>query len=107
MTISTSLGNRLLLVADTITPQLLVNIIRKNFPQLNGRLSAGGNEAEIFPTGVNPTGWDVSKSSAILSSWEELDGKKWEYIKLETSVVDTVQKILELEDHWKSEGIKV
>ena len=100
-------GHRILLVADVITPQLIVNIIRKHFPQLNDRLTAGGNETQIFPVGVNPTGWDVSRSSAILSQWDGLKGEKWEYCGLEKSVVDTVEKILELENQWAQEGIKV
>jgi len=79
---------------------LIVNLIREKFPQLEARLTQGGNKDQIFPEGVNPTGWDVNRSSGILSEWKGLKGKRWTYIELEKSVVDTVNKLLELECGW-------
>lgn len=96
-------GKRILLVADKISPQLVVNIIRQKFPHLVGRLPPGGKSDQIFPAGVNPTGWDVSKSSAILSERDGFKGKKWTYRNLETSVVDTISKLLELEENWSKQ----
>lgn len=104
MTTPAASGQRILQVADTISPQLVKNILEKNFPQLKGRLTPGGDPKQIFPTGVDPTGWDVSRSNAILTDWEGLGGKKWEYRQLETSVVDTVTKILELEEEWAKQA---
>ncbi|KIX04565.1 uncharacterized protein Z518_05435 [Rhinocladiella mackenziei CBS 650.93] len=93
-------GNRILLVEDELSPQLVKNIIEKDFPQLKDQLPLGGNLAQKFPSGIYPTGWDVSRSSAILADWEGLNGKKWRHHDLETSVVDTVKKILQLEEEW-------
>jgi len=98
MTAPAASGRRILLVADSISPQLVKNILTKHFPQqLKDRWPAGGDPNQIFPPGVDPTGWDVSKSSSILSS---ATGQKWQYRDLETAVVDTVNKILELEQEW-------
>jgi len=90
-------GNqRILLVSELITPQLVVNIIRKHFPQLNHKIIEG-NPSQILPKGVNPTGWDVSKSFEIF-------GEGWGYRGLEESVVDTVKCILDLEEQWRMQG---
>lgn len=53
-----------------------------------------GNPNQIYPEGVNPTGWDTRKS-------HEIFGKDWEYMGLENSVVDTVNCLLKLEEGWK------
>jgi hypothetical protein len=79
-------------VSGLITPQLVINIIRKRFPGLRGRIMEGHPE-QVFPEGVEPTGWDTSKSQAIF-------GEEWHYTDLETSVVDTVECLLELEKGW-------
>ena len=100
MTTASASGQRLVLVSGTISPQLVKNVIEKHFPQLKNRLASGGEKNQIFPIGVDPTGWDLRRSSTILSGWEGLHGRKWEYRELETSVVDTVTKILQLEDEW-------
>src|ERR1700710_1854977 len=67
MTTLAASGHRILLVADAISPQLVKNVIEKHFPQLKERLTAGRNRTQIFPVGVDPTEWDVSRSSTILS----------------------------------------
>lgn len=84
---------RILLIAGLITPQLVANIIRKNFPDLRGRVLEGNPET-IYPENVRPTGWNVSKS-------HEVFGKDWAYTDLETSVVETVKCLLKLEEGWK------
>lgn len=52
-----------------------------------------GNPEQVYPEGVNPTGWDTTKS-------REIFGKEWHYTDLETSVVDTVDCLLKLEKAW-------
>jgi len=85
-------GQRIILVAGLITPQLVVNLIRKHFPQLHERIEVG-NPSQILPVGVQPTGWETSKSFEIF-------GKGWEYKGLEESLVDTVTSLLEWEKKW-------
>jgi hypothetical protein len=68
-------NQRILLVSELITPQLVVNITRKHFPQLNHKIMEG-NPSQILPKGVNPTGWDTSKSFEIF-------GDGWGYRGLE------------------------
>jgi hypothetical protein len=87
-------GQRILLVSGLISPQLVVNIIRKHFPELHNRV-VKGEPTRILPKGVNPTGWDTSKSTQILG------GKEWKYTPLEKSVVDTIKSLLQLEKSWK------
>jgi hypothetical protein len=89
-------NQRILLVSELITPQLVVNIIRKHFPQLNHKIREG-NPSQILPKGVNPTGWDVSKSFEIF-------GEGWGYRGLEESLVDTVKCILDLEKQWSMQS---
>lgn len=86
-------NQRILLISDLLTPQLVINIIHKNFPDLRDRVIQGEPD-QILPKGVKPTGWNTSKSFEIF-------GKGWKYRSLETSVVDTVQSILKLEREWK------
>lgn len=86
-------NQRILLVSDLLTPQLIINIIRKNFPDLRNRVVEGDPD-RILPEGLEPTGWDTSKSFEIF-------GKGWSYRSLENSVVDTVKCILELERKWE------
>lgn len=85
-------NQRIMLVSGLITPQLVVNIIRKHFPQLTDRIDEG-DPHQILPKGVQPTGWDVSKSFDVL-------GEGWKYRGLEESLVDTVACILDLEKKW-------
>lgn len=85
-------NQRIILVSELITPQLVVNLIRKHFPQLAGRIDKG-NPDQILPKGVHPTGWDVSRSFEVL-------GEGWKYMGLEESLVDTVVCILDLEKKW-------
>ncbi|KAF2802312.1 NAD(P)-binding protein [Mytilinidion resinicola] len=86
-------GKRNLLVAGLITPQLVANLIRKNFPELRERVAEGTPE-QTLPKGVQPTGWDTSRNFEVF-------GPDWRYIGLEESLVDTVKSILELEKQWK------
>jgi hypothetical protein len=86
-------NQRILIVAGLITPQLVINIIRKHFPGQKDRITEG-NPQQIIPENFKPSGWDTSKSYKIF-------GKDWTYMDLETSVVDTVNCLLKLEKEWK------
>ncbi|GFG00990.1 putative uncharacterized oxidoreductase C513.07 [Aspergillus lentulus] len=85
-------GRRILLISGLITPQLVVNIIRQNFPSLRDRVPEG-NSSQILPNGVHPTGWDMQVSLDILSKGRE--GGHWKYIPLEQSVTDAVQSMID------------
>lgn len=85
-------NQRILLISGLITPQLVTNFIRKNFPQLHGRTKVGYPD-QTLPDGVQPAGWGTSKTYEIF-------GKGWVYKSLEESVVDTIASILELEKKW-------
>ncbi|KFY71710.1 hypothetical protein V499_08112 [Pseudogymnoascus sp. VKM F-103] len=85
-------GQRILLISGLISPQLVVNIIRKNFPALRDRVPKG-NPSQVLPLGVHPTGWDTQLSLEILSKGTK--ERRWEYIDLETSVTDTVRNMIE------------
>ncbi|OGM48275.1 NAD dependent epimerase/dehydratase [Aspergillus bombycis] len=85
-------GRRVLLVAELLTPQLVVNIIRKHFPSLRERVLEG-NPAQTLPYGVRPTGWDTRISQDILAKGA-VDGQ-WSYIGREKSVIDTVQCMID------------
>ncbi|KAJ5654441.1 NAD dependent epimerase/dehydratase [Penicillium lividum] len=84
-------GQRILLISGLISPQLVANIIRKNFPALTDKVPKG-DPSQILPPGVHPTGWDMRASLRILADGTR-EGK-WEYIDLETSVVDTVDSMI-------------
>ncbi|KAJ5665659.1 NAD dependent epimerase/dehydratase [Penicillium maclennaniae] len=84
-------NQRILLISGLITPQLVANSIRKNFPALADRVPEG-NPSQILPPGVHPTGWDMRVSLRILADGTK-EGK-WEYIDLEKSVVDTVDSMI-------------
>jgi len=86
-------NKRIVTISGLITPQLVANIIRKNFPELRDRVDEG-NPEQILPKGIHPTGWDTSRSFEVL-------GPDWSYIGLEKSLVDAVTVILELEKGWK------
>lgn len=85
-------GQRILLVSGLITPQLVVNAIRKNFPALKIRVPEG-NPSRIFPENVHPTGFDTKTSLQILSKGKK-DGQ-WKYIALEQSVIDAVKSMID------------
>ena len=86
-------NQRIILVSGLITPQLIINHIRKHFPDLKQRVIEG-NPSQILPDNADPTGWNTKKS-------HEIFGKEWTYIDLETSVVDTVKDLLRLEKEWQ------
>ena len=92
MTAPGASGKRILLVSGLITPQLVVNTIRKHFPEARGRVSEG-NPEQILPKSVDPTGWNVARS-------HETFGKDWSYRGLEESVTDTARDILAHEKVW-------
>ena len=96
MTSTGASNKRIILVSGVITPQLVANTIRDKFPELKRRV-AEGNRSQVFPNGVNPTGWDVSRS-------HEVFGKEWSYRNLEESVIDTVNDILRREKSWNAVG---
>lgn len=77
------------------TPQLVANIIHQHFPELRERVPEGEPE-RILPKGVNPTGWDTTKSTQILG------GENWKYTPLEVSLVDTVKDLLAHEKGWQT-----
>jgi hypothetical protein len=87
-------GKRILTVSGLITPQLIVNIIGKNFPELKSKLPKGGDPDQILPKGIFPTGWDTSRSLELFGD------QGFSYKGLEESLVDTVNSILELEKGW-------
>lgn len=80
------------MITGLISPQLVVNIIRKNFPQLRNQVPEGDKD-QIFPPGTHPTGWDTHESVNVLS--EGTSSPPWKYISLEKSIVDTVQCMLD------------
>ena len=86
-------NQRIILVGGVLTPQLVANIIHKNFPELKDRVIKG-NPDKPFPDGFDPRNWDTRKSFEIF-------GTGWSYQTLETSVTDTVRFILEQEKRWK------
>lgn len=79
-------------MAGLITPQLVINAIRKNFPQLHDRVIEGYPD-KTLPDGVDPRGWVNKKSFDIF-------GQGWAYRRLEESVIDTVHGLLALEKEW-------
>lgn len=84
-------GQRILLISGMISPQLVVNIIRRNFPALRTKVPEG-TPAQILPPGVHPTGWDTRVSLEILSNGTK--ERNWQYIDLETSVSDAVRSMM-------------
>ena len=99
MTEREAAGKRILQVSGLITPRLVGGIIGRRFPELTGRLPVGwdGEVGDGLPEGVKPTGWDGSASAEVLSK----GGEEWRYRRLEESVVDTVNSLLEWEKKWE------
>ena len=92
LTASKASNKRVILVSGLITPQLVVDIVRMYFPELRDRMSEG-SPGKALPEGIDPTGWDVTRSYEIF-------GEGWSYRQLEESVVDTVRDILAHEKQW-------
>jgi hypothetical protein len=86
-------NQRIILVSGLITPQIVINIIRKHFPGLRERIIEG-KPSQTLPDNVKPTGWNVEKSYNVF-------GKDWAFIDVETSVIDTVKDLLRLEKAWQ------
>ncbi|KAK6823180.1 hypothetical protein RU639_006032 [Aspergillus parasiticus] len=85
-------GKRILLISGLITPQLVVNIIRKHFPALRDKVPEGKPD-QVLPDGVHPTGWDMRVSLDVLS--KGTNEGQWKYIDLEKSVTDAVQSMID------------
>lgn len=79
-------------MSGLITPQLVINTIRKNYPQLHDRIIEGDPD-KILPDGEDPRGWSNKKSFDIF-------GPGWAYRGLEESLVATVDALLALEKGW-------
>ena len=92
MTAPKASNRRIILVSELLTPQLVVNIIHKHFPDFGDKVGKG-DPSRILPQGVNPNGWNVSRSLDIF-------GEGWRYTALEESVRDTVESLLRYEDGW-------
>ncbi|KAJ5414832.1 NAD dependent epimerase/dehydratase [Penicillium cosmopolitanum] len=84
-------NQRILLISGLISPQLVANTIRENFPSLASRVPEG-SPSQLLPPGVHPTGWDMKISLDILAKGTE--SGNWNYIDLKTSVVDAVNSML-------------
>ncbi|KAI9750921.1 MAG: V-ATPase V1 sector subunit E [Chaenotheca gracillima] len=89
-----SAGNQRISTAssDLLSPQTVVNILNKKFPQLGDRITKG-NPDQLLPTGADPTAFSNDKAYKVF-------GDAWEFRSLETSVTDVVQQILEQEKTW-------
>ncbi|PQE28728.1 hypothetical protein CJF32_00003952 [Rutstroemia sp. NJR-2017a WRK4] len=92
-------NKRILTTSGPLSPQLIVNTIRKNFPELESRLPKGGDESLVFPKGLDPTPLNPARSLEI---FRDAKGKDWEYRGLEESLTDTVKCILDLEKKWNA-----
>ena len=78
-------GKRLLIHDSRFTPQHLLDILHKNFPELDGKIPKGvpGDKEK----------YDVeSKFAKIDNSWTKKT-LGWEFVHLEKSTVDTVQQV--------------
>ncbi|KAG4025570.1 hypothetical protein MFRU_055g00430 [Monilinia fructicola] len=80
-----------------LSPQLVVNAIRKNFPELEGRLPKGGDEKQVFPKGLHPTPLNHARSLEI---FRQAKGSNWRYRTLDESIEGAVKSLLELEQKW-------
>ncbi|QSZ34419.1 hypothetical protein DSL72_006011 [Monilinia vaccinii-corymbosi] len=80
-----------------LTPQLVVNSIRKNFPELEERLPKGGDEKQVFPKGLHPTTLNNARSLEI---FRQAKGPNWRYRTLDESIEGAVKSMLELEQKW-------
>jgi nucleoside-diphosphate-sugar epimerase len=85
-------NKRIILVSGLVTPQLVINAIQKNFPELRNRVIEGQAD-KILPDGVEPTGWDTKRSSEVF-------GEKLIYKGLEETIVDLVGQLVSLEKEW-------
>ncbi|TKA66577.1 hypothetical protein B0A49_04407 [Cryomyces minteri] len=74
---------------DPLTPQRVVNILNKNFPELEDRI-ATGNPEDDYPVGVHPTLWNTQKAHDVF-------GAGWRFRNVEESVVDLTKQLLEQE----------
>ncbi|KAF2025422.1 NAD(P)-binding protein [Setomelanomma holmii] len=94
LTTASASNKRIALVSWLSTPQLVINAIRKNFPDLRERVIKGEPE-QLVPDGVEPTNWDTSWSFEVF-------GQDWAYKSLEETVVDTVRDLIAREKEWSA-----
>ncbi|THV48494.1 hypothetical protein BGAL_0245g00170 [Botrytis galanthina] len=94
-------NKRHIISSGPLSPQLVVNVIRKNFPELEGRLPKGGDEKEVFPKGLRPTQLNNARSLEII---RQAKGQDWNFKNLEESIVGSVKSLLELEQKWGSQA---
>jgi nucleoside-diphosphate-sugar epimerase len=92
MTTVAASNKRIILVSGMITPQMIINIIRKHFPNLLDRVIKG-NPEKLVPDGIEPTDWDATRSFEIF-------GPDWKYNDVEKTVTDTVKDLLNHEKNW-------
>jgi hypothetical protein len=92
-------NKRIITNSGSLSPQLVVNTIRKNFPELESRLPKGGDENQVFPKGLAPTPLNPTRGLEII---RDVKGKDWKYRSLDESVTDTVKCILDLEKKWNA-----
>ncbi|KAF7869930.1 hypothetical protein EAF04_004714 [Stromatinia cepivora] len=92
-------NKRNIMYSGPLSPQLVVNAIRKKFPELEGRLPQGGDEKQVFPKDLHPTPLNNARSLEI---FRQAEGQDWKYRTLEESIVGTVKSLLELEQKWGS-----
>ncbi|KAI9641702.1 hypothetical protein NHQ30_009558 [Ciborinia camelliae] len=90
-------NKRNIVSSGPLSPQLVVNSIRKNFPELEGRLPQGGDEKLVFPKGLHPTPLNNARSLEI---FRQAKGPNWKYRTLDESIQGTVESLLELEQKW-------
>ncbi|KAH7139556.1 hypothetical protein B0J11DRAFT_589450 [Dendryphion nanum] len=83
---------RIIIVSGLITPQLVADSIRTQFPDLRDRVPEG-KPGNVLPEGVDPTGWDNRRSFEVF-------GKEWRYRELGESVKDTVESLVRWERVW-------
>ncbi|KAF7872932.1 uncharacterized protein EAF02_009003 [Botrytis sinoallii] len=94
-------NKRHIISSGPLSPQLVVNVIRNNFPELEGRLPKGGDEKEVFPKGLRPTQLNNARS---LETIRQVKGQDWNFKNLEQSIVGSVKSLLELEQEWGSQA---
>lgn len=82
-----------------LSPQLVMNAIRKNFPQLDGRLPKGGDENEVYPNGLHSAPLNHARS---LVMFREAKGSNWNYRTLDETIKGTADSLLELEQKWSA-----
>lgn len=92
-------NKRNVISSGPLSPQLIVNAIRKNFPELDERLPRGGDQRQVFPKGLHPTPLDNARTLEI---FRLTIGQDWKFRTLDESIKGSIQSLLELEKKWGS-----